>query len=139
MIQITATIAIDERDLSERFVRAPGPGGQNVNKVATAVQLHFRLWGFTDLPDDVRERLIAFAGRRVSTDGVLSIEAHRFRTRERNRADALARLAELLRRASRRPTPRKKTRPTRAAKERRLQTKRQRSATKHQRRRPVDD
>jgi len=139
MIQITAMIALDERDLTERFVRAPGPGGQNVNKVATAVQLRFRLRGFTELPEDVRERLIALAGRRISADGILSIEAHRHRTRERNRADALARLAELIRRASHRPTTRKKTRPTRASLERRLAAKRQRAMTKGRRRKPSTD
>ncbi|MBK1700855.1 alternative ribosome rescue aminoacyl-tRNA hydrolase ArfB, partial [Thiococcus pfennigii] len=133
MIQITPDIAVDERDLEERFVRSPGPGGQNVNKVATAVQLRFDLGGFSALPEDVRERLIRLAGRRVGNDGILTIEAHRFRTRERNRADALERLAELIRRAGRAPTLRKPTRPTRAAKERRLAGKRQRAATKRQR------
>ncbi len=130
MISITPSLAIDQRDLEERFIRAPGPGGQHVNKVATAVQLRFRLRGYSELPEAVRARLIELAGRRVSADGVLSIEAHRFRTRERNRADALERLTVLIRRATRRPKPRKLTRPSRAARERRLEDKRERAATK---------
>ncbi|AGA91087.1 protein chain release factor B [Thioflavicoccus mobilis 8321] len=139
MIQITPKIALDERDLEERFVRSPGPGGQNVNKVATAVQLRFALRGFSTLPEDVRRRLVRLAGRRVGNDEVLTIEAHRFRTRERNRADALERLVELIRRASRAPAPRKPTRPTRASQERRLASKRQRATTKRQRGTAFDD
>lgn len=139
MIPITADIAIDERDLKERFVRAPGPGGQKVNKVATAVQLRFDLRGTSELPEDVRQRLIGLAGRRVGTDGVLTIEAHRYRSRERNRADALERLTRLIARAAHTPRPRKRRgRPTRAAQERRLEAKRHRAATKRLRGAPQE-
>lgn len=130
MIAITQAIQLDEAELEERFIRSPGPGGQKVNKVATAVQLRFDVAHCASLPDDVRERVIRLAGRRVSNEGVLTIEAHRHRTRERNRQDALDRLIELIRRAAHRPPPRKPSRPTRAAKERRLAAKRERSATK---------
>jgi ribosome-associated protein len=130
MIAVTPSISISEGDLEERFIRAPGPGGQRVNKVATAVQLRFDLRGSHSLPEQVRRKLARLAGRRVSTDGILTIEAHRFRTRERNREDALERLLELIRRAANQPKPRKKTRPTRASKERRLESKRRRSQTK---------
>jgi ribosome-associated protein len=134
MIPVTPRIALDENELEERFVRSPGPGGQNVNKVSTAVQLRFDVARSASLPEDVRRRLIRVAGRRVSTEGVLIIEAHRFRNRERNREDAIARLVDLVRLAAHQPKPRKKTRPTRAAKERRLEAKRQRSQTKTRRR-----
>ena len=139
LIQITDDLAIDERDLEERFVRAPGPGGQKVNKVATAVQLRLDLRGFSELPDDLRQRLIALAGRRVGSNGVLSIEAHRYRSRERNRADAFERLRRLIARAADAPRPRKRRlRPTRAVQERRLEAKRRRAATKRQRKTPPD-
>lgn len=130
MIPITPTISLDEGELEERFIRSPGPGGQNVNKVETAVQLRFDVARSPSLPEDVRARLLRLGGRRVSTDGVLTIEAHRFRTRERNREDALERLAALIRRATERPKPRKKTRPTLASKRRRLESKRQRGDVK---------
>jgi ribosome-associated protein len=133
MIQVTPTIALDERDLREDFVRAPGPGGQNVNKVATAVQLRFDV-AAAQLPDDVRARLARLAGRRLTAEGVLVIDAHRYRTRERNRADALERLLDLVRRAAEPPKPRRPTRPTRASRERRLEGKRQRSGAKRLRR-----
>lgn len=130
MIRVTPAIAIDERELDETFVRASGPGGQNVNKLSTAVQLRFNVRASPGLPDDVRERLVALAGRRLTQDGVLVITADRFRTQERNRQDALDRLLELIRRAAVRPTPRRPTRPTNASRLRRLEGKKRRSAVK---------
>ena len=138
MIRITPRIVLDENALEERFVRSPGPGGQNVNKVATAVELRCDL-GRVTLPDDVRERLGRLAGRRLSTEGVLVIDAHRYRTRERNRADALARLVALIERAAQPPKPRRPTQPTRASKERRLAAKRERAGTKRARRSAAAD
>ena len=136
MIPITPTIAIDERELREEFVRASGPGGQNVNKVATAVQLRFDVRRSPSLPGDVRHRLERLAGRRLTDDGVLIIEASRHRTQEQNREDARNRLVDLIRRAAHKPKPRRKTRPTLASKKRRLEGKRQRSTTKRLRRPP---
>ncbi|MDX1431159.1 MAG: alternative ribosome rescue aminoacyl-tRNA hydrolase ArfB [Gammaproteobacteria bacterium] len=130
MIDIAPGIAIDEDELEEQFVRASGPGGQHVNKVATAVQLRFDVMRSPSLPDDVRQRLMRIAGRRMSKDGVLVIDARRFRSRERNRADALARLIELVRTAARAPTARRPTRPSLAAKRRRLERKRRRGLLK---------
>ncbi len=134
MIPVTDTLTLDENEIQIDFVRASGPGGQNVNKVATAAQLRFDVRRSPSLPDGVRERLIRLAGRRITEDGVLIITAQRFRTQERNRQDALDRLVELIRRAAEPPKPRRKTRPTLAAKERRLDTKRQRGQTKRLRR-----
>jgi ribosome-associated protein len=139
MIRITDEIAIDEAEIEERFIRASGPGGQNVNKVATAVQLRFDARGSRGLPNDVAIRLMRLAGSRLTKDGVLVITAQRHRTQERNREDALARLVELIRKAAVPPTPRVKTRPTAAARARRLQTKRRRSGIKGLRQAKPDD
>ena len=130
MIHITRTIAIDESEIQEDFIGASGPGGQNVNKVATAVQLRFDVANSPSLPDDVRERMISLAGRRITEDGILIINARRFRTQGRNRQDALDRLVELIRTAAQRPKVRRKTRSTLASKMRRLESKRRRAETK---------
>jgi len=139
MLRITRTIAIDESELTVSFVRSSGPGGQNVNKVATAVQLRFDAANSPNLPDDVKDRLTRLAGKRMTGDGVLIIDARRYRSQERNRDDAVARLTALLRRAAVKPKPRKRTKPTRASRERRLARKRRRSKQKQQRRPPKMD
>lgn len=138
MLQITPTFAVDESELEERFVRASGPGGQNVNKVATAVQLRFDVDRSPSLSGEIRARLRALAGSRITSEGVLVIDARTHRTQAANREDARARLVELLRQASVRPKRRRKTRPSAASKERRLTSKKNRSDTKRGRR-PVGD
>jgi ribosome-associated protein len=138
MIPVTASIAIDERDLEERFIRAAGPGGQNVNKVSTAVELRFQMNGFTELPDDVRARLERLAGRRLNLAGEIVLRADEHRTQDRNRSEALARLVALIEQASHRPKPRKKTKVPRAAKERRLEGKAKRGDVKSKRGRVRD-
>ena len=130
MIRVTAKISLDEREIEESFVRASGPGGQNVNKLATAVQLRFDVRKSPSLPDDVRARLERLAGSRLTRDGVLVIIAQRHRTQARNRQDALDRLIELIREAAVAPVKRRPTRPTKASRERRIEGKKKRASVK---------
>jgi ribosome-associated protein len=130
MIRVTAKISLDEREIEESFVRASGPGGQNVNKLATAVQLRFDVRHSPSLPPDVRDRLERLAGSRLTRDGVLVIIAQRHRTQARNRDDALERLVDLIRQAAVAPVKRRPTRPTRASKERRIEGKKKRADVK---------
>jgi ribosome-associated protein len=130
MIPVTATIALDEREIDESFVRASGPGGQNVNKVASAVQLRFDARRSPSLPPDVRARLERLAGARLTRDGVIVITAQRHRAQARNREDALERLLDLIRRAARPPLKRRPTRPTPAARERRIEGKKRHAGIK---------
>src|SRR5687767_631417 len=129
MLEITPSLKIDERELQLEFVRASGPGGQNVNKVATAVQLRFDV-RTSSLPDDVKARLIKSPGKRVTSEDVLVIEAKKFRTQEQNREDAIQRFVELVRKAAIKPKPRRKTKPTQASKEERLKEKKRRAEIK---------
>jgi len=133
MIRINPRIVIDEREIEFDFIRSSGPGGQNVNKVSTAVRLRFDVRGAGMLPADVRDRLIHLAGKRVGDDGYLMILARRGRTQESNRREAIGRLVALLERACEKPTPRRATKPTKASRERRLDTKRRRGETKERR------
>jgi ribosome-associated protein len=130
LIRVTDAIALDPGEIVESFQRASGPGGQNVNKVATAVQLRFDAAGSPSLPEDVRARLIALAGQRATKDGVIVIIADEHRLQSRNREAALARLVEMIRAASHRPKPRRKTKPTLGSKLRRLDSKAKRGAIK---------
>ena len=132
MLRIARDLSIDENDLDISFVRASGPGGQNVNKLSTAVQLRYDTRRLT-VPDDAAARLERLAGQRMTKDGVIVIHAQRFRTQERNRADAIDRLVELLREAMVRPTPRRPTRPTLGSKQRRLEGKKRRGDIKARR------
>ncbi len=133
MLKVDERIEIDERELEERFVRASGPGGQNVNKVSTAVELRFDVRNSAALTPAVRQRLVRLAGRRMTDDGILVIKAEQFRTQDRNRDDARQRLVELIREAAVPPKPRIKTRPTLASKTRRLEGKTKRGEVKRQR------
>ena len=138
MINITDTLAIDEREIDERFVRASGPGGQNVNKVATAVELRFDV-ARSSLPEEIKGRLLKLGGRRVTSEGVLVIDSREHRTQAQNREAARARLFALVERSARRPRTRRPTRPGKAAKERRLTAKKRRGAVKAARGRTGDE
>jgi ribosome-associated protein len=135
---VTRTLTIPQAELQERFVHASGPGGQNVNKLATAVQLRFDIAGSPALPETVRRRLLALPDRRIGRDGVLVLTARRFRTQERNRQDARERLAALIRAALVPPRPRRATAPTAASRERRLEGKARRAGVKRSRTRPTE-
>ena len=139
MIQITPAIAIDENEIREEFIRASGPGGQNVNKVNTAVQLRFDVTHSPSLPEDVRKRLISLARGYITGQGVLIIDARRFRTQAANRQDAINRLIELIRKAAQKPRIRYKTKPTLASKRRRLENKSHHAMTKQLRRSEAPD
>jgi len=134
MIEITPSFGINEKEIEVAFVRSPGPGGQNVNKVSSAVQLHFNVQESPSLPEEVKKRLVRLAGKRMTTNGVLIIEARQYRSQEQNRQAALERLKRLIRQALEPPKPRHKTRPTRASVTRRLESKRKRGETKRLRR-----
>jgi ribosome-associated protein len=133
MIQVTGSITLDEREIEKKFIQASGPGGQNVNKVATAVELRIDIRHSPSLPQAVRERLERLAGRRLTLDGVLIIMAQRYRTQDRNRQDALERLLDLIRRAAVAPIRRRPTKPTAGARRRRLEAKGQRAELKRTR------
>jgi ribosome-associated protein len=130
MVEITASVSINDDEIQIDFIRASGPGGQNVNKVSSAAQLRFDIWNSASLEPDVKARLVQLAGARVTEGGVLIIEARRYRTQEQNRLDALQRLVSLVLNALEKPKTRRKTRPTLASKQKRLQAKRQHSQKK---------
>lgn len=136
LIRIAPGVTIDDTTFEFNFIRASGPGGQNVNKVATAVQMRFDV---QCLPAPVRQRLPAIAGKRLTAGGILIIDARRHRTQERNRADAVERMLEILRRAAEKPVPRIKTKPTKASKQRRIDAKQSRASLKRVRRKPASD
>jgi len=138
MLEITPSFFLDERELQLEYIRASGPGGQNVNKVATAVQLRFDIFNSPSLASDHKGRLIRLAGNRVTADGVLILEAKRFRTQEQNRQDATQRFVDLVRKALVPPKPRKKTRPAAASKTRRLNAKKIRGEIKRIRKQPIE-
>jgi ribosome-associated protein len=137
MIRVTDDITLDENELRLEFVRASGPGGQNVNKVSSAVQLRFNISQSACLSPEIKDRLIRSAGRKVAADGTLVIQAHRYRSQEQNRVDAINRLVTLIQKAAVAPKSRRKTKPSASVRERRLKNKRQRSQIK-QKRRPVN-
>ena len=139
MIEITSSVSINENEILIDFIRASGPGGQNVNKVSSAAQLRFDIRSSPSLEPDVKERLVRIASSRVTEDGILIIEAKRFRTQEQNRTDAIQRLVTLVQKALERPKIRRKTRPTLVSKQKRLEAKRQRSEKKRLRLRPSPD
>ena len=139
MIAISPHLSLDENEIQIEFIRASGPGGQNVNKVSTAAQLRFNARGSPNLPEDVKARLLALAGSRATQEGVIIIEARQYRTQEQNRADALLRLVDLIRQAAHPPRKRRKTRPSAAAQAERLEDKRRRAETKRARRSRPDE
>ena len=138
MIRISPTLSLSEDELEFHFVRSSGPGGQNVNKVATAVQLRFNVAASPSLPEPVKQRLQRLARNRINQEGELIVDARRHRSQERNREDALERLTDLIRQAAQPPKPRRKTRPTKASKERRLKEKQKRGERKRLRKPPAD-
>ena len=139
MLHITRSITINENEITFSFIRSSGPGGQNVNKVATAVQIRFDIKNSLSLPEAVKKRLIRLGGSRITDDGVLNITAQRFRTQERNRIDGLERLTTLIRKAATPPKPRRKTRPPKKSIEKRIQNKKNRSRIKKLRQTHSDD
>lgn len=136
MIRVTSSISVSEKEIKEEFIHAAGPGGQNVNKVATAVQIRFDARNSPSLPEEVRERLLSLAGKKATDDGVIVIKAKRFRSQDKNRKDAVNRLIALIQKAAVRPAPRRKTKPTAASRERRLEEKRRRGRIKKDRASP---